>query len=100
MIKLLTGLLFLLLSSQSFAGTAGNIATLCKAQWPGDKGLQSFCIKEKRNYQEWLDYSRKRVYANLSDRNRIDSCIADNRPDYRKAYDCVFNSSLFSIQLF
>jgi len=100
MLKLLPAVFLLMLSQHSVAETPGNIANLCKQQWPGDKGLQSFCIKEKRNYQEWLDYTRKRVYNNSNDRNRVDSCIADHQPDYREAYDCVFHSTLFSIQLF
>tara|TARA_R110001583_G_scaffold17069_2_gene69526 strand:+ start:1582 stop:1884 length:303 start_codon:yes stop_codon:yes gene_type:complete len=99
-LKLLPTLLLLVLSSQSFATTPGAIATLCKKQWPGDKGLQSFCITEKRNYQEWLNYTRKRVFNNVEQRNRVDNCIAANKPDYREAYDCVFNSSFFSIRLF
>lgn len=100
MLKLIPGLLLLALSSLSLAATPGNIATLCKQQWPGDKALQSFCIKEKRNYQAWINHTRKRVYTNLSQRNRIDSCIAEHQPDYREAYDCVFEPSLFRIELF
>ncbi len=100
MLKLTTGLLLLVLSNLSFAATSGNIATLCKKQWPGDKGLRSFCIKEKRNYQKWINYTRKRVYNDISQRNHIDNCIAKYRPDYREAYDCVFEPSLFRIDLF
>lgn len=100
MSKRLTGLMLLVLASPSFAGTPGNIATLCKLQWPGDKGLQSFCIKEKRNYQEWLDFSRKRVYADLDKRTLIDECISSHAPDYREAFDCVFATRLFGIALF
>lgn len=83
------------LANSVLAETPGNIASLCKKQWPGEKGQQSYCIKEKRNYQEWLKYNRKRVFANADARLKIDECVAENKPDYRAAYDCVFDSSWF-----
>ena len=96
----LIAIALLFLCSSSFAETPNNIAALCKKEWPGKKGMQTFCIKEKRNYQDWLKYTRKRVFANTSERNRIDGCIKDHKPDYRQAYDCYFDPGLFRINLF
>ncbi len=95
MMKLIPALLMVAFTTTAMAETPGNIASLCKKQWPGEKGQQSYCIKEKRNYQEWLKYNRKRVYANVDARNKIDNCIANNKPDYNAAYDCVFDSGWF-----
>jgi hypothetical protein len=97
MLKLIPALLLVAISTAAMAETPGKIATLCKKQWPGSKGLQSYCIKEKRNYQGWLKYTRKRIYANVSERNRVDNCIDKYKPDYREAYDCVFSPSLFQL---
>ncbi|RDE19498.1 hypothetical protein DV711_11445 [Motiliproteus coralliicola] len=93
-------LLLALLSFNSYAETPNNIATLCKSQWPGNKGMQTFCIKEKRNYQDWMKYVRKRVYRDVSEREKIDECILDHKPDYREAYDCYFNDGVFNISFF
>lgn len=98
--RLFATLMLCLLATSSFAETPNAIAALCKKQYPGDKGLQSFCLKEKRNYQEWLKYVRKRVYSDASQRNKVDSCVHSYKPNYREAYDCVFGSNWFSIQLF
>ncbi|WP_421870199.1 hypothetical protein [Motiliproteus sp.] len=89
-----------LLSVNSYAETPNNIAALCKKEWPGNKGMQTFCIKEKRNYQDWMKYVRKRVYRDEDEREKIDECIGDHKPDYRKAYDCYFDSGVFNISLF
>ena len=95
MLKLLPALFLVLLSSTTWAKTSGNITALCKQQWPGDKGQQSYCIKEKRNYQEWLRYNRKRASANVDARNRIDDCMTKYSPDFKEAYDCVFDRGFF-----
>ena len=95
MLKLIPVLLLAIISTSAMAETPGNIATLCKKQWPGQKGQQSYCIKEKRNYQEWLQYNRKRVFANVDARQTIDKCIAKNKPDYRAAYDCAMDPGWF-----
>ncbi|MEH6473157.1 MAG: hypothetical protein V7752_18120 [Halopseudomonas sp.] len=100
MLKLLPALLLLTLSTLSLAETPGNIATLCKKMWPGEKGQQSYCIKEKRNYQEWIKYTRKRVYANVDERQRIDGCVDRYKPNYRDAYDCYFNPSIFKLEIY
>lgn len=95
MLRLLTALLLVAISTSTMAKTPGAIASLCKKQWPGQKGQQSYCIKEKRNYQDWLKYKRKRVFAKIEARMTIDECIADHEPDYRAAYDCVTDPSFF-----
>lgn len=93
-------LLLALLSFSSYAETPNNIAALCKKQWPGNKGMQTFCIKEKRNYQDWMKYVRKRLFRNEDEREKIDDCITDHKPDYREAYDCYFDDSLINLKLF
>ncbi len=80
----------LLLSSASGADDSGQIATLCKEKWPGDRGIQSFCIRENRNYRDWLHYTRKRVFSHRTARRKIDNCVSTRKPDYRKAFDCYW----------
>ncbi len=77
----------------SWADSTNLIATFCKQQWSGDKGMQSFCIKEKRVYRDWLKYIRKRVFNNKATLVKMDQCIYSHKPDFQKAYDCYWSSS-------
>ena len=80
----------LLLSTTVAAAPAANdIAVMCKKAWPGQRGVQSFCIKTNRDYHDWISYLRKRTAAGSSKLQHLDECVADHYPDYRKAFDCI-----------
>lgn len=91
MLKKMLLIALLLWAPLSQADDVNRIATFCKQQWPGAKGLQSYCIKNQRNYMEWLDYIRKRVFADDNSRAVMDRCIYNKRPNYQAAFDCYWN---------
>ncbi len=80
------------LATPSWADSTNLIASYCKQQWSGQKGMQSFCIKEKRNYRNWLKHIRKRIYSDKVYLLKMDQCIYDHKPDYRRAYDCYWST--------
>lgn len=88
---ILSLLLLCSLSLGAQAAPGGNVASLCKDQWPGNRGMQSYCIKEKMNYYDWLQYIRKRVFSQPPLLQVMDGCIAKYEPDYRRAIDCYWD---------
>ncbi len=91
MAKAVVLIIALVIAAPSWADDSGRIAALCKKQWSGHKGMQSFCIKEKRNYEGWLAYIRKRLHRQPQGLQALDQCISDHRPDYRRAFDCYLD---------
>lgn len=83
--------LLIMLTGPAQAGAKNEIASFCKKVWPGDKGVQLFCIRENTNYYNWLQYTRKRVFAKKGILEELDECISDNAPDYRKAHICYWD---------
>ncbi|MEH6813600.1 MAG: hypothetical protein V7677_13785 [Motiliproteus sp.] len=91
--KIILFAILLGLALPSWADSSNLIASYCKKQWPGQKGMQSFCIKEKRNYRDWLKHVRKRIYNNKLSLLKMDQCTSSFNPDYRKAYDCYWSTN-------
>ncbi|MCW8886612.1 MAG: hypothetical protein OQK12_15400 [Motiliproteus sp.] len=91
--KLITLVILLALPTLTWADSSNLIASYCKKQWRGNKVMQSFCIKEKRNYRDWLKYIRKRVYSNPYQLAKVDQCIHNFEPDFRRAIDCYWSKS-------
>lgn len=83
--------LTLLFAPLAMADDVNLIATYCKKQWSGDKGLQSYCIKNQRNYKEWVAYIQKRVFDNDQSRIAMKKCVYSHKPDYQKAFECYFD---------
>ncbi|WP_210396831.1 hypothetical protein [Motiliproteus sediminis] len=82
-------LIALLAPAVQAAPVANDIAVLCQKTHPGLRAVQSFCIKQHRNYHDWLQYERKRIFNNKKSLAHLDSCVAKNYPDYRQAFDCA-----------
>ncbi len=83
-------LIVLLFSPLAMADDVNLIASYCKKQWSGDKGLQSYCIKNQRNYKDWLDYIRKRVFSDDASRIVMKACVNKYKPDYQRAFNCYW----------
>jgi len=71
------------------ATPAREIAAFCSQSWPGNRGVQSFCIKQQDNYYDWVRYLRKHSATNPRLVSHLDQCTAAHQPDYRKVFDCV-----------
>lgn len=89
--KSLLLVLALLFAPLAMADDVNQIASYCKELWPGKKGMQSYCIKNQRNYKEWTSYIRKRVFSDDASRITMDKCVKNKKPDYQKAFECYFD---------
>ncbi|WP_207061973.1 hypothetical protein [Motiliproteus sp. SC1-56] len=80
-------------ASVAQAAPDNRIANLCQERWPAQKGMQSYCIKVNREYHDWLQYIRKRVYRDSGLLRALEECQAEYAPDYRQVSDCYWDEA-------
>lgn len=84
-------ILILLMPPIAMADDVNLIATYCKKQWPGKKGMQSYCIKNQRNYKDWTGFIQKRVFTDKRSLNKMKVCVKKYRPNYQRAFECYWD---------